>query len=253
MLRSALALLIGVFLFSPKIGEEVRRGVLWHVVQACVADHDFTGLAFPCLKVDAVGGPDRGFAVLRAPFVKSHTIVTPLVQTIGIEAPRLRGSDAPDYFDDAWSARHYATKGLKRQPGRADFALAVNSRVGRSQDQLHIHVDCIRPKVRDALARDAADIAAAQWTSVKVMPYSPRYWAKGVQGETLAGTNVFDLVANGLHVSPADMHEITIVVVGSNDVGGKPGFVVLARKRQTQVYDEGHGEALMDHSCPAFR
>ncbi len=254
MLRSALALLIGVFLFLPKIGQEAQRAVLWHVVQACVADHDLTGLAFPCLKVDAVGGPDRGFAVLRAPFVKSHTIVTPLVQTIGIEAPRLRGPDAPDYFDDAWSARHYATKGLKRQPGRADFALAVNSRVGRSQDQLHIHVDCIRPKVRDALARDAADIAASgRWTSVKVMPYAPRYWAKAVQGETLAGTNVFDLVADGLHVSPDDMHEITIVVVGSNDVGGKPGFVVLARKRQTQVYDEGHGEALMDHSCPAFR
>ena len=253
MLRFPLALLVGVFLFLPKIGQEVQRGVLWHVVQACVADHDLTGRAFPCLKVEDAGGLERGYAVLRAPFVKSHTIVAPLVETIGIEAPRLRGPDAPDYFDDAWAARHYATRGLKRQPGRADFALAVNSRVGRSQDQLHIHVDCIRPKIREALARDAAEIAAGRWTSVKVMPYAPRYWAKGVPGETLAGTNVFDLVADGLRVTPDDMDEITIVVVGSDDIGGKPGFVVLARKRQTHVYDEGHGEALMDHSCSGFR
>ena len=253
MLRFPLAFLIGVFLFLPKIGQDVQRGVLWRVVQACVVDHNLTGKAFPCLQVEDAGGADRGFAVLRAPFVKSHTIVTPIVETIGIEAPRLRGVEAPDYFDDAWAARHYATKGLQRLPSRADFALAVNSRVGRSQDQLHIHVDCIRPRVRDALAREAAAIGASRWTSVKVLPNSPRYWARGVPGETLAGTNVFDLVADGLHVSPDDMHEITIVVVGSDDIAGKPGFVVLARKRQTNIWDEGHGEALMDHSCPAFR
>ena len=98
------------------------------------------------------------------------------------------------------------------------------------------------PGLRDALAREAAAIGASRWTSVKVLPNSPRYWARGVPGETLAGTNVFDLVADGLHVSPDDMHEITIVVVGSDDIAGKPGFVVLARKRQTNIWDEGHGE-----------
>jgi CDP-diacylglycerol pyrophosphatase len=253
MLRTTLALLVGVFLFLPKLGQDVQRSVLWHVVQACVANHDLTGLAFPCLQVDATGGPDRGYAVLRAPFVKSHTIVTPIVQTVGIEASRLRGPDAPNYFADAWAARHFATRGLKRLPDRADFALAVNSRAGRSQDQLHIHVDCIRPKVSEALARDASDIGSGRWTSVKPLPASPRYWAKGVQSDALAGINVFDLVADGLHVAPADMDPITIVVVGSDDIAGKPGFVVLARKRLTHVFDEAHGEALMDHSCPAFR
>ena len=253
MLHTALALLIGVFLFLPKIGEEMQRHVLWRVVQTCVADHALSGRPFPCLAVETAGGMERGYAVLRAPFVKSHTIVTPLVRTIGIEAPRLRGPDAPDYFNDAWTERRYATRGLKRQPGRADFALAVNSRVGRSQDQLHIHIDCIRPRVRDVLARNASEIDAGGWTSLKVTPYAPHYWAKGVQGETLAGINVFDLVADGLHVAPADMHDITIVVVGANDIAGKPGFVVLARKRLTRVFDEGHGEELMDHSCPAFR
>ena len=252
MLRSALALLVGVFLFLPKLGQDAQRGVLWRVVQACVANHDLTGAAFPCLQVDTAGGAERGFVVLRAPFVKSHTIVAPTVRTIGIEAPRLRGPDAPDYFDDAWTARRYAMRGLARTPGRADLALAVNSRVGRSQDQLHIHIDCIRPKVRDALARDP-DLGIGRWTRFKALPWMPTYRATALQGDTLAGINVFDLVAKGLDVPQDDMDEITIVVVGSDDVGGKPGFVVLARKRLTHVYDEAHGESLMDHSCPTFR
>ena len=251
MLRAALALLVGVFLFLPKLGRETERGVLWRVVQACVADHSLTGAPFPCLEVDTAGGPERGYVVLRAPFVRSHTVVAPMVQTIGIEAPRLRGQNAPNYFDDAWAARGYATKGLARAPGRADFALAVNSRVGRSQDQLHIHIDCIRARVRDALARTRAPIG--RWTNFKAMAWMPTYRATALQGDTLAGVNVFDLVAKGLDVPQDDMDEITIVVVGSSDVAGKPGFVVLARKRLLHVYDEAHGESLMDHSCPAFR
>ena len=253
MVRFVLAILAGVFLFVPKPGAEVQRGVLWRVVQACVASHDLSGLAFPCLAVETEQGLKKGYVVLRAPFVRSHAIVAPTVRTVGIEASRLRGPEAPNYFQDAWASRSYATRGLAREPGRADLALAVNSRFGRSQDQLHIHVDCIRPKVRAALTSDAGTIAVGRWTHVRVMQYAPLYWATAVEGDTLAGVNVFDLVADGLKINPDDMDEITIVVVGSDNVGGKPGFVVLARKRLSHVYDEAHGEALMDHSCPAFR
>ena len=107
--------------------------------------------------------------------------------------------------------------------------------------------------MRDALAHSSERIEAGRWTRLKLLPWMPSYQATAVQGETLAGVNVFDLVANGLDVPPDDMDEITIVVVGSDDVDGKPGFIVLARKRLAHVYDEAHGEALMDHSCPAFR
>ena len=253
MFRLALALLTGVFLFLPKLGIDAQRGVLWRVVQACVANHALTGAAFPCLSVETANGPAAGYVVLRAPFVRSHAVVSPTVQTIGIEAQRLRGPDAPNYFQDAWASRSYATDGLARQPGRADLALAVNSRIGRSQDQLHIHIDCIRPKVRDVLARDASRVAVGRWTHLRVMPASPLYWTTAVKGDTLAGINVFDLVADGLKVAPEDMDDITIVVVGSDDIAGSPGFFVLARRRIANTRDEAHGEALMDHSCPAFR
>ena len=34
---------------------------------------------------------------------------------------------------------------------RDDISLAVNSVYGRSQNQLHIHIDCVRSDVRNAL------------------------------------------------------------------------------------------------------
>ncbi len=243
--------LLAIFLALPNLGAASQRNVLWRVVQTCVATHDLTGLAFPCLAVDTTGGAERGFAVLRAPFDKSHIVVSPTVRTIGIEAERLRGPAAADYFADAWAARHFATEGLARPPERADLALAVNSRLGRSQDQLHIHVDCIRPKVRQALADQASDLDTRRWTRIAVMPRAPRYWALALQTADLGGINIFDLVANGLSITPADMDDTTIVVVGT--AGAKPGFVVLARQRIQNSSDEAHGEALMDHSCPSFR
>ena len=253
MLRLSLGLLVGVFLFLPKLGVDAQRGVLWRVVQACVADQGLTGAPFPCLAVETPHGLADGYVVLRAPFVKSHTIISPTAQTIGIEATRLRGPGAPDYFQDAWASRSFAIEGLARMPGRADLALAVNSRIGRSQDQLHIHVDCIRPQIKQALARAGDRIAVGRWTRAKVMALAPHYWTTAVQGDGLGGVNVFDLVADGLKVAPDDMDDITIVVVGSDDIAGKPGFFVLARRRIENSRDEAHGEALMDHSCSAFR
>ena len=252
MLRTLPGLsLLAIFLALPNLGAISQRGVLWHVIQTCVAAHDLTGIPFPCLDVQTHDGVERGYAVLRAPFDRSHIIVSPTVRTIGIEADRLRGPRAPNYFADAWAARQYAIDGLPRAPDRGDLALAVNSRLGRSQDQLHIHVDCIRPAVKQALADAMPTLDERRWTRIVVMPRAPRYWALPLSTADLRGPNLFDLVADGLAVAPDDRDDTTIVVVGT--AGPKPGFVVLARQRVQNTNDEAHGEALMDHSCPSFR
>jgi CDP-diacylglycerol pyrophosphatase len=224
-----------------------ERGLLWRVVQACVLNHTLTGRAFPCLAVEP--GSGDGYAVLRAPTEDVHVIVTPTVRTIGLEAPQLRGDDAPNYFHDAWDARHFVTDTLARQPNRTDLALAVNSRPGRSQDQLHIHIACIREDVRQTLLRRLPAIQKNDWMRLAVSPAFPAYWAHYESSPDLAGVNVFDRVASGLHIDESHMAETTIVVVGS----APTGFVILARQRQPHTLDEAHGEYLLDHDCSAFR
>lgn len=224
------------------------RGLLWRAVQSCMLNHSITGASFPCEAVDVSAGRDKGYAVLRAPLDDAHVVVTPTVRTIGIEADRLRGPEAPNYFQEAWLARHFATDALSRSPGRDDYALAVNSRPGRSQDQLHIHVACVRHDVKETLARDLASIRAKTWTQVRLFPKAPMYWAHFEPVDDLADANVVDLVAHGLGVQAADMSDVTIAVVGA-----KPnGFFILARRRIPNHYDEPHAEALLDRACSTF-
>ena len=229
------------------------RGLLWRVVQTCMANHYVTGGAFPCLQVDTTDGPATGYAVLRAPLEHTHVILSPTVQMTGVEDGRLRTGDAPDYFQDAWSIRHFVTDGLTRRPARDDLAMAINSKPGRSQDQLHIHVDCIRPAVKQSLRRQVASLHTRDWTQISVLPHAPRYWALALAKDDLAGTNVFSLVANGLKIELDRMDQTTIVVAGSEAVGAGPGFIILARQRVPHSLDEAHGEALLNHSCAAFR
>lgn len=246
------AVFLALLMVLPAGAALGERNLLWHVVQTCVATHRLTGLSFPCLTVDLSRGVDRGFAVVRAPLEDTHVVVTPTVHTVGVEAERLQQPDAPNYFADAWSARHFVTDDLPRQPDRNDLAMAVNSRPGRSQDQLHIHVDCVRQDVRRALAAHAEAIPVGTWTRMSVLPRAPRYYATALDAPNLDGENIFRLVRNGLKIGEDEMDQVTIVVVGAT-VEGKPGFVVLARQRIANSRDEAHGEALMDHACSAFR
>ena len=247
-LAVACALLLAATATAPARAGE--RGLLWRVVQTCLLDHAVTGGSFPCLRVDTEGGLERGYAVLRAPFERLHVIITPTVRTIGIEDARLLAPDAPNYFAEAWAARRFVADDLVQKPGRSDVALAINSKPGRSQDQLHIHVACVRPDVKRSLAALAATLQPGRFTGVRVLPKAPRYMAMPLAGADLADRNPFALVAAGL--KPADMADVTIVLVGNGD-DDRPGFVLLARSRLHGVWDDAHGEVLLDGSCRAFR
>ncbi len=246
------AILFAIVLSFPVAAFAGERGLLWRVVQACVASHDLIGGSFPCLAVELGRGPGRGFAVLRAPFESTHLVVTPTVRTSGIEADRLLAADAPNYFANAWGARHFVSEALQRQPNRDDFALAVNSRPGRSQDQLHIHVDCVRRDVKQSLAQQIGHLHAGTWSPITVLPRAPRYVATLLDEADFARSNIFAIVQAGLGVPPGGMDQVTIVAVAA-EVRGKPAFVLLARRRIPNSRDEAHGEALMDHACNAFR
>lgn len=224
--------------------------MLWRVVQTCLADHSITGGSFPCLRVDTDGGLDRGYAVLRAPFERLHIIVTPTVRTIGIEDARLVKPEAPNYFADAWASRRFVSDDLVQKPSRSDLAMAINSKPGRSQDQLHIHVACVRPDVKRSVASLVGTLKPGGFVSVRVLPRAPRYMAMPIAGPDLAGQNPFELVADVL--KPADMADVTIVLVG-NGSDDHPGFVLLARSRVHGIWDDAHGEVLLDGSCRAFR
>jgi CDP-diacylglycerol pyrophosphatase len=131
---------------------------------------------------------------------------------------------------------------------RDSMSLAINSDVGRTQNQLHIHIDCIRADVRQVLLSQRSAIGP-RWAPLKVLLRHHRYRAMRITGETLAGQNPFKLLARGVPGARADMGRHTLVVVGMLFDGDVPGFILLDDHADPSHGDWGSGEELQDHAC----
>lgn len=235
---------------SLALAQSAKRAMLWHVVQLCVANKQITGSAFPCMEADLSRGQDTGYVVLHAPLDPAHNLVAvPTAPIPGVESPALREPGAPNYFADAWIARRYVETNVKHPLQREDIGLAVNSRPGRAQDQLHIHVDCLARPAREALRSHMGLFKTDAWARLPFELAGERYWGLRLNSQDLSGVNVFKLVFDGLHVSENDAAKLTIVLAGARFEKDEPGFYVLAAIASRMRGNQGHGEFLLDHDC----
>jgi CDP-diacylglycerol pyrophosphatase len=241
-LFAGLAVLAGVQ--TPAAAFEGRafgRDGLWRVVHGvCSPISRFTGLPTPCLAVDH----ERGFATVRAPDEATHIIITPLVRVAGVESPSLLRKGAPNYWADAWSERHWVEEAAGRPLDWSDIGMAINSRAGRSQDQLHIHVDCVIPQLKPELARAAR--GRKGWFELDLRPWSGRYHARWLSAKEL-DRNIFRMTALEIAHGRDNMAGETIAVIGLDEPRSGRGFVLLAAN------DGGHAEDLLDHQCHLAR
>ena len=157
------------------------RLALWPVVQTCVANYRLTGAPFPCLEVDLSDGTGRDYVVLRPPLLHD-LIVVPTREIAGIEDPYLQSPGAPNYFNAAWQARSFLRGADGRAPERAEIALVANSAALTSQDQLHIHVGCLAPPARRALAAAAPKVPIGNRVPIGAIVPQTMFW-ECVRGE----------------------------------------------------------------------
>ena len=199
------------------------RQALWRVVNACVADLKLTGAPFPCLKVDLAGGEEQGYAVMRAPFGQD-TILTPTRKIVGVEDPFLQSSAALNYLADAWEAWPILNHGRRGPPDRR-FALAVNSAVVRSQDQLHIHLGCLPSSAIRTLDAAAPRLPVGEWSPIGPLIPGQPFWGFRTGTAELRGLNPFRLAAKAFAGrNPA----LLTIVVAKVDIDGADEFAILA-------------------------
>ena len=146
---------------------------------------------------------------------------------VGIEDPYLQSPEAPNYFNAAWGARTFLRGADGRAPEREEVALVVNSAVVRGQDQLHIHVGCLLPSARRALATVAPKIPIGEWARIGAIIPHTMFWGMHIRGTDLSEVEPFRLAAQALADKAKDRGDMMIVVAGVR-VESDDGFLILA-------------------------
>ena len=173
----------------------------------------------------------------------------PTTRVIGIEDAGLRRADSPSYFAAAWAARHFVQEELKRPLADNDLGLAVNSRFTRSQDQLHIHIDCTDRRVKRDLAARVPAIPTDRWQADGYSYLGQSYWTRRIDQPTLQGIDIVRLVEE---IPPLKAHpdRITLAVLGVKLPNDGSGFVMLAAQSNIRrAVSQSTGEDLLDHEC----
>ncbi len=243
---SCAALLLALLCAPASRHAAAGADALWRIVGGqCVPDQQQNHVPKPCAQVDLAGG----YAVLKDIAGDTQFLLIPTTRVSGIESPEILAPDAPNYWQAAWQARHFVDERAHRRLPRDAIGLAINAASGRTQNQLHIHIDCVRLDVRAALREHAAAIGTA-WSKFPLKLAGHDYLAMRLVQPDLGGTNPFALLADGVPGARADMAHQTLIVIGASSQG-KDGFVLLAGHATSAIGDRGSGEQLLDHACAA--
>jgi CDP-diacylglycerol pyrophosphatase len=244
-LRAGAAILAALACIAASRASAADPNALWHVVHdLCVTDAKVSGSPAPCSKVDLA----RRYAVLKDIRGDTQLLLIPTDRVTGIEDPQLLAAGAPNYWQDAWDALPIFVQRTGKPTGREDVGLAINSLYGRTQNQLHIHIDCVRPSVQQALQANQARIGS-HWSDFDVPLTGHHYRVRRLEGADFGARDPFKLLADADPAARADMGTQTLVAIGETFADGQPGFILLVDHASLAPLDQAAGEELLDHSC----
>jgi CDP-diacylglycerol pyrophosphatase len=240
-LRLLLAVVSAWLLLATESRAQNRDALRQIVQEQCLPHWVQQADPAPCERVILTAGPhdSQGYAILADAKGGAHFLLIPTERVAGIESPELLTPRAPNYFAAAWGARDRIAAVLGHDVRRDAVGLAVNSEQHRSQDQLHIHMECVGEEVYRML-RTAGERLTDRWTPVRLA--RSQYEGLRVMGEELEQANPFELLAQRLPGARQDMGAYTLLVAGMQFKEG-PGFIILTGRNVPGA------ESLLDSTC----
>lgn len=164
-------------------------------------------------------------------------LIIPTKRVTGIEDGLITRAPVVDFWQYGWAqSRTY--------PGYppADTAMAINSAHSRSQNQLHIHISCVRPAVRKALDQAGIGVFPAKPVTLRLPPHDNLY--RAIKVTSLSGEQSPFLVFQADPAVKDHMADQSIAVVGSPTAGQ---YFVL--DTQVDGANTAHAEELLDQTC----
>ena len=218
---AVLALVFGATLTRVVANPLTDPDSLWKIVHGnCVPTQQSRGSPGECRLVDLAGR----FVVLKDLRGNTRFLLIPTDRIAGIESSVLLQSGSVNYWRAAWQARRYVEERAGHTLPRDMTGLAINSR-RRSQNQLHIHIDCVQPDLRAALREHAAEISE-QWSQQPLWLAGHRYYATRLVGDTLS-SDPFKQLAQRLDDPANEMGRQSLALIGAEFADGRAGFYLL--------------------------
>jgi len=247
MLKLALyaATLVALAVVAPPLQAALEGSELWSVVNYCRAQNSAIGLPFPCLSVQPERDGQGGYVLLRSPHLKSEILLVPTERLTGVEDPGAASAAAAVYWREAWDVRRLIGERLRRQIDPGNIALAVNAKVGRTQEQLHIHIDCVRAEVEANMSAHGPATGTG-WMRLRDFRGMP-LWARWIGEDDLGVLNPVQAVADGVPGAKANLDLFGVAVVSARSDGASKGAYLIAVRSDARRAMSA--EALLDHRC----
>jgi CDP-diacylglycerol pyrophosphatase len=197
------------------------RKALWSVIDKLCVPVSYLGGAFPCLKVDR----SAGYAAIRSPSRSTPDImITPTSFIEGVESLSGLHGTYPNLWKAGWMSRDLLREVVHRNLAWNDVILAVNSKVTRSQDHLHLHLGCINRKLESLISAEAQR-GGAVWRKISLGAHMPDVFIKFLTEEFI-DTDLFAMINKEIPGRQSSAYTQTIALAGVM-WESKPGFALM--------------------------
>ena len=232
-----LVLIVGLIISAFHF--QKNSNALWQIIsEKCVPNQARSGNPAPCQQVNTA----QGYVTLKDLNGPLQYLLMPIEQITGMERPIILEPTTSILFAAAWLQRSLLAK--KRGAPIADSALslAINAQYGRTQNQLHIHISCLRPDVRQRLDALSPKLNE-QWQPATLRKH--RYLIRTLSTAELAQQSVFIRLATEVPNARSEMGKYGMALAELPD--GR--LALLALERNWLMLNSGSAEEIQDHQC----
>ena len=238
LLSAMLVLLIGG-LIAGALHFQKNSDALWQIIsEKCVPNWVSHGNPAPCAEVNR----EQGYVTLKDRNGPLQYLLMPIEKITGMESPIILAPTTPNLFADAWQQRNLLAQKHGAPIADSALSLAINAQYGRTQNQLHIHISCLRTDVRQQLD-DLTPALNEHWQSATLRKH--RYLVRTLSSAELAQQSAFTRLANEVPYARTEMGKYGLALAALPD--GR--LALLALERNWLKLNRGSAEELQDHKC----
>ncbi|CAM2871392.1 CDP-diacylglycerol diphosphatase [Pseudomonas fluorescens] len=214
---------------------------LWQIVsRQCVPNLQQQHTPSPCLAVDL----DRGYTLLKDRNGPLQDLLIPVDKITGIEDAALGRDLLPHYFTQAWRHRSVLSDGLKKPIPDAFISVAINSRYGRTQNQLHLHIACLRADIFAVLTQLSSTLNE-QWRVLPARLIGHTYSARTLTAADADALDPLVVLRAYVDAQGASMSQYSLLMAPRAD----GSFVLLTTHLALSELNLGSAEELQDRHC----